>query len=302
MVNLTVSLGRLNLENPVILASGTCGYGREIAPYLDLNRVGAITVKGLSYRPFPGNPPPRLREVYAGVLNSIGLENKGVHRFIQEDLPFLSSFDTRLLVNIWGHTENEFAQVAQELDKVERVDAVELNVSCPNMERGRAIFCSDLEMLKSIVGRVRNVTQKPLIVKLGPEVKEWGETLDVLENEGADILSLTNSFPALFVDVEKEDFFFKRKFAGLSGPAIKPLALKMVYEVVHYTSLPVIGMGGIVSAYDALEFLLVGAKAVALGVANLLDPSLALSILEGIKQCLKSKGIEDLEDLIGKVK
>lgn len=302
MVNLAVSLGKLNLKNPVILASGTCGYGREISPYLDLNQVGAITVKGLSYYPFSGNPPPRLREVYAGVLNSIGLENKGVYDFIQEDLPFLSSFDTRLLVNIWGETANEFVQVAQELDRFERVDALELNVSCPNMERGGAVFCSDLEILKSIVGGVRDATRKPLIVKLGPEVKEWGKTLDILENEGADILSLTNSFPALFVDVGEMDFFFKRKFAGLSGPAIKPLALKMVYEVVNYSSLPVIGMGGIVSADDALEFLLVGAKAVALGVANFVDPASALSILEGIEQYLESKGIESLEDLIGRVK
>jgi len=302
MVNLAVSLGKLNLKNPVILASGTCGYGREISPYLDLNQVGAITVKGLSYYPFSGNPPPRLREVYAGVLNSIGLENKGVYDFIQEDLPFLSSFDTRLLVNIWGETANEFVQVAQELDRFERVDALELNVSCPNMERGGAVFCSDLEILKSIVGGVRDATRKPLIVKLGPEVKEWEKTLDILENEGADILSLTNSFPALFVDVGEMDFFFKRKFAGLSGPAIKPLALKMVYEVVNYSSLPVIGMGGIVSADDALEFLLVGAKAVALGVANFVNPASALSILEGIEQYLESKGIESLEDLIGRVK
>lgn len=302
MVNLAVSLGKLNLKNPVILASGTCGYGREISPYLDLNQVGAITVKGLSYYPFSGNPPPRLREVYAGVLNSIGLENKGVYDFIQEDLPFLSSFDTRLLVNIWGETANEFVRVAQELDRFERVDALELNVSCPNMERGGAVFCSDLEILKSIVGGVRDATRKPLIVKLGPEVKEWEKTLDILENEGADILSLTNSFPALFVDVGEMDFFFKRKFAGLSGPAIKPLALKMVYEVVNYSSLPVIGMGGIVSADDALEFLLVGAKAVALGVANFVDPASALSILEGIEQYLESKGMESLEDLIGRVK
>ncbi len=259
-------------------------------------------MKGLSYYPFSGNPPPRLREVYAGVLNSIGLENKGVYDFIQEDLPFLSSFDTRLLVNIWGETANEFVQVAQELDRFERVDALELNVSCPNIERGGAVFCSDLEILKSIVGGVRDATRKPLIVKLGPEVKEWEKTLDILENEGADILSLTNSFPALFVDVGEMDFFFKRKFAGLSGPAIKPLALKMVYEVVNYSSLPVIGMGGIVSADDALEFLLVGAKAVALGVANFVDPASALSILEGIEQYLESKGIESLEDLIGRVK
>ncbi|HPT63015.1 MAG TPA: dihydroorotate dehydrogenase [Candidatus Atribacteria bacterium] len=301
-MNLAVSLGKLNLKNPVILASGTCGYGREISPYLDLNQVGAITVKGLSYYPFSGNPPPRLREVYAGVLNSIGLENKGVYDFIQEDLPFLSSFDTRLLVNIWGETANEFVRVAQELDRFERVDALELNVSCPNMERGGAVFCSDLEILKSIVGGVRDATRKPLIVKLGPEVKEWEKTLDILENEGADILSLTNSFPALFVDVGEMDFFFKRKFAGLSGPAIKPLALKMVYEVVNYSSLPVIGMGGIVSADDALEFLLVGAKAVALGVANFVNPASALSILEGIEQYLESKGMESLEDLIGRVK
>ncbi len=188
--------------------------------------------------------------------------------------------------------------MAQELDRFERVDALELNVSCPNMERGGAVFCSDLEILKSIVGGVRDATRKPLIVKLGPEVKEWEKTLDILENEGADILSLTN-FSCSFCRCGRNGFFFKRKFAGLLGPAIKPLALKMVYEVVNYSSLPVIGIRGIVSADDALEFLLVGAKAVALGVANFVDPASALSILEGIEQYLESKGIESLEDLIG---
>lgn len=301
MVDLTVRLGSLTLKNPVILASGTCGYGREIAPYLDLNQVGALTIKGLSYHPWPGNPPPRIRETYAGVLNSIGLENKGVCQFLKEDLPFLEQLNTRILVNLWGSSEKEYLKVTRTLAKVERVDGIELNVSCPNVERGGASFSCQPEVLRRLVGKVKEVVKKPLIVKLGPQVSDWEETIKVLEEEGADIISLSNSFPAVSVDVETQNWFFPRKTAGLSGPAIKPLALKLLYDVRKLTSLPLIGMGGIIVAEDALEFILLGATAVGIGTANLICPTCALSIIQGIEEYLKKKEIPCLRSLIGKV-
>jgi dihydroorotate dehydrogenase (NAD+) catalytic subunit len=292
----------MTLKNPVVLASGTCGYGREIAPYLDLNTLGAITVKGLSLFPWEGNPPPRLFEVRAGLLNSIGLENKGVERFLQEDLPFLEALDTRVFVNIWGKTVEEYVAVARKLDAIERIDALELNVSCPNVEKGGASFLLDPEVLRELVGRVREATGKFLIVKLGPKLQDWEVTVRILEEEGAEALSVTNSFPAMVVDVERMDFVFAMKSAGLSGPAIKPLALKMVYDLVGMTELPIIGMGGIMTAEDALEFLLVGARAVGVGTANLVAPSSAADILEGIKAYLLRKDMENIEDLIGRVR
>ena len=301
-MNLSVTLGRMTLKNPVVLASGTCGYGREIAPYLDLNTLGAITVKGLSLFPWEGNPPPRLFEVRAGLLNSIGLENKGVERFLQEDLPFLEALDTRVFVNIWGKTVEEYVAVARKLDAIERIDALELNVSCPNVEKGGASFLLDPEALRELVGRVREATGKFLIVKLGPKLQDWEVTVRILEEEGAEALSVTNSFPAMVVDVERMDFVFAMKSAGLSGPAIKPLALKMVYDLVGMTELPIIGMGGIMTAEDALEFLLVGARAVGVGTANLVAPSSAMDILEGIKAYLLRKDMENIEDLIGRVR
>ncbi len=301
-MNWQVRLGRVNLENPLVLASGTCGYGRELAAYLDLNRVGALTTKSLSYEPCVGNAPPRMKEVYGGILNSIGLENKGVHRFLEDDLPFLEGLTTKIFVGVWGKTVNGYVVVVRELERVKRIDAIELNVSCPNVEKGGATFLEDGEVLRTLVAQVRSATQKPLIVKLGPQVNDWPRVISMLEEEGVDILSLTNSFPALALDVERMDFFFARKFAGLSGPAVKPLALRMVYEVVGLTKLPVIGMGGIASAEDAVEFLLVGAKAVGVGSATLVDPQAPLKILEGLQKYLLRKGIPDIQDVIGKVR
>lgn len=301
-MNLSVRLGRLTLQNPVVLASGTCGYGREMQPYLDLNALGAITVKGLSLFPWEGNPPPRIWEVRAGLLNSIGLENKGVDRFLSEDLPFLESLTTRVFVNIWGRTIDEYVAVTRKLDQVSRIDALELNLSCPNIEKGGASFVSDPRVLRKLVGRVRAATGKFLIAKLGPQVRDWETIVALLEEEGVEALSITNSFPAVVVDVERMDFVFTLKTAGLSGPAIKPLALKMVYDLVGITKLPVIGMGGITTAEDALEFLLVGARAVGIGTANLVAPSSAMQVLEGIKRYLLRKDITDIERIIGRVR
>ncbi|MGC8778228.1 MAG: dihydroorotate dehydrogenase [Candidatus Caldatribacteriaceae bacterium] len=301
-MNLATSLGRITLSNPVVLASGTCGYGREIAPFLNLNEVGALTVKSLSVFPWDGNPPPRIRETYAGLMNSIGLENKGVYRFLEEDLPFLEELATRVFVGIWGRTVEEYVAVARAIEGAPRIDALEVNVSCPNVEKGGATFLEDEAVLQRLLAEIRSVTGKFLIVKVGPQVRDWRRVVSIFEREGVEAISVTNSFPALSVDVEQMDFFFPLKFAGLSGPAIKPLALRMVYEVLQVTALPVIGMGGIVTASDALEFLLLGARAVGLGSCTLVDPSSALRVLEGLRDYLTRKRIGDINSIIGKVR
>ena len=301
-MTLQTRLGNLILSNPVILASGTAGYGREIALYLDLDRVGALTLKGLSSNHWTGNPPPRIHETYAGIMNSIGLENKGFERFLREDLQFLETFHTRIIANIWGKTPGEYHDIAGKMDALERIDAIEVNVSCPNIEQGGESFSSDCLVLCRLIGELRQIVHKPLIVKLGPNTTDLENALHFMEKEGVDILSVTNTFPALAVDIESQSFVFSRKTAGLSGPAIKPLALKLVYDVLRATRLPVIGMGGIMKAEDAIEYLLIGARAVAVGSANLVDPSIALQIIEGIEIYLKRKNMSGMDDLIGKVR
>lgn len=301
-MNLQVNLGKLTLSNPIILASGTAGYGREIAPYLDLNRLGALTLKGLSLNPWMGNPPPRIHETYAGIMNSIGLENKGFDQFVGEDLPFLEKFKTKIIANIWGKTIEEYSDIAQKMNELERIDAIEVNVSCPNLEQGGKSFSSNSHVLCRLIQVLRQKVQKPLIVKLGPNTDDLNHVLLFMEKEGVDILSMTNTFPSLAVDVENQKFIFSKKTAGLSGPAIKPLALQLVYDVIERTRLPVIGMGGIMKAEDALEYLLIGARAVALGSVNLINPSAAMEILDGIEAYLIQKNILDINELIGKVR
>jgi len=301
-MNLQVNLGKLTLSNPIILASGTAGYGREIAPYLDLNRLGALTLKGLSLNPWMGNPPPRIHETYAGIMNSIGLENKGFDQFVGEDLPFLEKFKTKIIANIWGKTIEEYSDIAQKMNELERIDAIEVNVSCPNLEQGGKSFSSNSHVLCRLIQVLRQKVQKPLIVKLGPNTDDLNQVLLFMEKEGVDILSMTNTFPSLAVDVENQRFIFSKKTAGLSGPAIKPLALQLVYDVIERTRLPVIGMGGIMKAEDALEYLLIGARAVALGSVNLINPSAAMEILDGIEAYLIQKNILDINELIGKVR
>lgn len=301
-MNLQVNLGKLTLSNPIILASGTAGYGREIAPYLDLNRLGALTLKGLSLNPWMGNPPPRIHETYAGIMNSIGLENKGFDQFVGEDLPFLEKFKTKIIANIWGKTIEEYSDIAQKMNELERIDAIEVNVSCPNLEQGGKSFSSNSHVLCRLIQVLRQKVQKPLIVKLGPNTDDLNQVLLFMEKEGVDILSMTNTFPSLAVDVENQKFIFSKKTAGLSGPAIKPLALQLVYDVIERTRLPIIGMGGIMKAEDALEYLLIGARAVALGSVNLINPSAAMEILDGIEAYLIQKNILDINELIGKVR
>lgn len=302
MVDLSVQLGDLRLRNPIVLASGTCGYGREFAEFLNLEVVGAITVKGLSLKPWQGNPPPRIHEVYAGILNSIGLENKGFENFVREDLPFFETIETPLFVNIWGKNIEEYKLLAENLDPIERVTAIELNLSCPNVEEGGISFSLQEKAFEELVGKVRNSFRRKIIAKLGPQIFNLERALQILEREGVDLVSATNSFPGIAVNVEEQSFVFARKTAGLSGPAIKPLALKLVYDIVNLTNLPVIGMGGIVCWRDALEFLLIGAKAVGLGTVNLIYPDAAWQILKGIEAYLVQKEIPCLEAIIGKLR
>ncbi|WP_369018975.1 dihydroorotate dehydrogenase [Thermatribacter velox] len=302
MVDLSVRVGDLRLKNPVVLASGTCGYGRELAKFINLKMVGAITVKGLSMEPWQGNPPPRIHEVYAGILNSIGLENKGLESFLREDLPFFETIETPLFVNIWGKNVKEYVLLARNLDAVERVTAIELNLSCPNVEKGGVSFALQEKVFEELVGRVRHSFTRKIIVKLGPQIFDLEKAIQILEREGIDFVSATNSFPGLAVNVDEQRFVFSRKVAGFSGPAIKPLALKLVYDIVSVTRLPVIGMGGIVCWRDALEFLLIGARAIGLGTVNLIYPDAAQRILKGIEEYLDQKGISSLEAIIGKVR
>ncbi|HSV30655.1 MAG TPA: dihydroorotate dehydrogenase [Atribacteraceae bacterium] len=301
-MDLTTRLGPLELRNPIVLASGTAGYGRDLAEWIDLERIGALTVKGLSLFPCPGNPPPRLHETYAGIMNSIGLENKGLHRFLAEDLPFLEGISTRVIVNIWGRTSTEYIRLAASLNRLSRVDAVEVNVSCPNIEKGGISYSADRSQLVSLVEDIRRVLDKPMIVKLGPGTAELRQSVRDLQKADVDILSLTNTFPAVAVDLKEKKTVFPRRMAGLSGPAIKPLALWLLDEVRYSCDLPIIGMGGIMRAEDAVEFLLLGARAVGVGTATLLDPRASIRILEGLQAYIRENGLHGVDDIIGKAR
>lgn len=300
-VNLAVQLGALRLQNPVLVASGTFGYGSEYADLVDLNRLGGIMVKGTTLRPRPGNPMPRMVETAAGCLNSIGLQNVGVEVFIREKLPFLRRYRCAVIVNIAGDSYEEFEQLAERLDGVEGVHALEMNISCPNQEKGGIHFGVDPEATRKVVSRVRQRTRLPLIVKLSPNVTDITVPARAAVDGGADILSLVNTFVGTAIDAKTRRFKLANITGGLSGPAIKPLALYMVWQVAQAVSVPIIGMGGIMNATDAVEFLLAGASAVAVGTANYVNPRASIEVLEGIEQYLREQGEKDVKDIVGTV-
>jgi len=300
-VNLAVQLGALRLQNPVLVASGTFGYGSEYADLVDLNRLGGIMVKGTTLRPRPGNPMPRMVETAAGCLNSIGLQNVGVEAFIREKLPFLRRYRCAVIVNIAGDSYEEFEQLAERLDGVEGVHALEMNISCPNQEKGGIHFGVDPEATRKVVSRVRQRTRLPLIVKLSPNVTDITVPARAAVDGGADILSLVNTFVGTAIDAKTRRFKLANITGGLSGPAIKPLALYMVWQVAQAVSVPIIGMGGIMNATDAVEFLLAGASAVAVGTANYVNPRASIEVLEGIEQYLREQGEKDVKDIVGTV-
>ncbi len=296
-MDLEVEIGRLKLKNPVLVASGTFGYGREYAPFLDLNILGGIVVKGISLKERSGNPPPRLVEVPCGLINAIGLENVGIERFLKEKLPFLKTIDTKIIVNIFGDSIEEYALLAEKLDN-SGVDALELNISCPNIKDG-LVFGKDKKLAAKVTKAVRNVTDLPIIVKLTPEVTDIVAIAREVINCGADGVSLINTFPAMAVDVNTRRPRLSNITGGLSGPCLKPISLKMVWDIVRTLNIPTVGIGGIFTAQDALEYLIVGAKAVQIGTANFINPKVSVEVLEGIKSYLKDNGFKDINDVIG---
>ena len=297
-MDLSVSIGSLKLKNPVMSASGTFGYGEEYAEFIDLNRLGAVVVKGLSLKPKEGNPPPRLVETPSGMLNAIGLQNIGIERFIQEKLPFLRRFNVAVIVNFFGDSLGEFASAAERLSGVQGIHALEMNISCPNKEAGWCVFGTDPRVTFQVVETVRKATPLPLIVKLSPNVTDISLTAKAAAEAGADALSLINTLTGMAIDVATRRPKLANVTGGLSGPAIKPIAVRMVYEASKAVSIPLIGMGGIMNALDAVEFLLAGATAVAVGTANFINPAATVGIVEGIESFMREKGIADIHELI----
>lgn len=300
--NLTVDIGGLKLKNPVMAASGTFGYGEEYAPYLDLNRLGAIVVKGLSLEPRSGNPPPRIMETPCGMLNAVGLQNIGVQAFIRDKLPFLRRFDLPVVANIYSESLDGFPSVARMLSDATGVHALEVNISCPNVKKGGVAFGTDPGMAGEVTRRVRDVTNLPVIVKLTPNVTDIAAIAESVEASGADALSLINTITGMSVDVERRAPHLKNITGGLSGPAIKPVALRMVWQVVNRVAIPVIGLGGILTAADALEFLIVGARAVQVGTANFVNPMAIPEIVAGIESYLERHEMAHIHELIGSLK
>ncbi len=298
---LSVEIAGLKLKNPVMTASGTFGYGEEYSEFIDLNRLGAIVVKGLSITPKQGNPTPRIVETPSGMLNAIGLQNIGVAAFIKDKLPFLRQFDTPVIVNFFGDSVDEFVRAAGALSNVEGVHALEMNISCPNKQAGWCIFGTDPRTMSEVVTAVRKSTRLPLIVKLSPNVTDIAAMAKVAEDAGADAVSLINTLTGMVIDIRRRSPVLANRIGGLSGPAVRPVAVRMVWETCKAVKIPVIGLGGIMKADDALEFLIAGARAVAVGTANFVNPLAAVQIIEGIEKFLCEEGISDINDIIGSI-
>lgn len=296
---LAVELCGMVLKNPVMTASGTFGYGDEYAPFCDLNRLGAIVVKGLSCEPRPGNPPPRIMETPCGMLNAVGLQNIGVRAFIAEKLPFLRQLNVTVIANIFGETIDEYRRVTEILTRAAGVNAIEVNISCPNVKKGGVAFGAYPDAAAAVTEMVRGETDLPVIVKLTPNVTDITEIARAVESAGADAVSLINTLTGMSVDIEQRRPHLANVTGGLSGPAVKPVALRMVWQVVRSVKIPVIGIGGIQTAADALEFLIAGAKAVQIGTANFIHPAATMEIIDGIEDYMIRHRIGCMEDLIG---
>ncbi|NQU14694.1 MAG: dihydroorotate dehydrogenase [Desulfobacteraceae bacterium] len=300
--DLQVSLGPLKLKNPVLTASGTFGYGQEFSHLVDLNRLGGIVVKGLSLKPRAGNPPPRTVETPCGMLNAIGLANMGVDAFLEERLPLLRELNTTVIANIYGHTLEEYGAVAARLRGVEGISAVEVNISCPNVEQGGMAFGTDPDISARVTERVLEKSDRPVIVKLSPNVTDIRVVARAVEKAGADGISLINTLTGMAIDIETRLPRLGNISGGLSGPAIRPVALHMVYQVVKTVNIPVIGIGGIMDYQDALEFLIAGARAVQVGTANFVNPRASLDIIEGLRGFCREQGITAIDEIIATVK
>jgi dihydroorotate dehydrogenase (NAD+) catalytic subunit len=296
---MAVAIGTLNLKNPVMTASGTFGYGEEYASYIDLNRLGAVVVKGLSLAPRAGNPPPRIMETPCGMLNAVGLQNIGVKAFIRDKLPFLRDYDLPVVANIFGESVEEYGSVAALIGRARGVHALEVNISCPNVKKGGVAFGTNPDMAAEVTRIVKASTDLPVIVKLTPNVTDIAAIAASVEAAGADAISLINTLTGMSVDIERRIPHLSNVTGGLSGPAIRPVALRMVWQVVRRVSIPVIGLGGIMTARDALEFLIVGARAVQVGTAQFVYPHACMDVLAGIEAYLERHRIDDIHDVIG---
>ena len=299
--NLSVEIAGITLKNPVMTASGTFGYGEEYSAYVDLNRLGAVVTKGLSARPRKGNPPQRIFETASGMLNAIGLENVGAEAFIKEKLPFLRKYDTKIILNIFGNTVEEYVAVAEIFNSVDGISGLEVNISCPNIKEGGINFGTDPNLTARVLTGIRNATSLPVIAKLSPNVTDITTFAKIAEDSGCNAVSLINTLVGMAVDIRTRRPVLANITGGLSGPAIKPVALKMVWQAAKAVKIPVIGIGGIMTAVDVIEFLLVGAKAVQIGTANFVNPAATIDIIEGIEGYLNNNNISDINHIIGKL-
>lgn len=300
-MNTKINLAGVELKNPVMTASGTFGSGMEYSEFVDLNKLGAVVTKGVANVPWPGNPTPRIAETYGGMINAIGLQNPGIDVFCERDIPFLKKYDTKIIVNVCGKSERDYVEVVERLAG-EPVDMLEINISCPNVKEGGIAFGQNAANIEHITKAIKNVAKQPVIMKLSPNVTDITEMAKAAEAGGADVLSLINTITGMKIDINRQTFAVANKTGGLSGPAVKPVAVRMVYQVANAVKIPIIGMGGIAMAEDALEFILAGATAVSIGTANFHNPSTTLEVIEGIEKYMVNKGVSDINDLIGIVK
>ena len=296
-----VNLAGVELKNPVMTASGTFGSGEEYSEFVDLDRLGAVVTKGVANIPWPGNPVPRIAETASGMMNAIGLQNPGIDLFCRRDIPFLKQFDTKIIVNVCGRTTEDYCEVVERLAE-EDVDMLEINISCPNVKEGGIAFGQNPKAVEEITSEVKKRARQPVIMKLSPNVTDITETARAAEAGGADVLSLINTLTGMKIDIHRRTFALANKTGGLSGPAVKPVAVRMVYQAANAVKLPIIGMGGIATAEDAIEFLLAGASAVSVGTANFYDPSATVRVAEGIEAYMKQYGFEHVSELTGLVK
>ena len=300
-MNTKVNLAGVELKNPVMEGSGTFGSGAEYGEFVDLSKLGAVVTKGVANVPWPGNPTPRIAETASGMLNAIGLQNPGIDVLIQRDIPFLKQYDTKIIVNVCGKTTEDYLEVVERLGD-QPVDLLEINISCPNVKEGGIAFGQNPKSVEEITKAVKKVAKQPIIMKLSPNVTDITEMARAADAGGADVLSLINTLTGMKIDIYKQEFALANKTGGLSGPAIKPVALRMVYQVANAVNIPIIGMGGIQSGEDAMEFILAGATAVAVGTANFNNPFATEQVAAGIESYMRQMGVEDIKDLIGKVK
>ena len=301
MTNIKVKIAGVEFKNPVTVASGTFGHGEEFADLVDINRLGAVTTKGVANIPWEGNPTPRIAEVYGGMLNAIGLQNPGVDTFIERDLKFLKEKDTKIIVNVCGRSIEDYIETVERLS-TEDVDMFEINISCPNISHGGIAFGTNVDSVSEITKQIKTHSKKPIIMKLSPNVTDITEIARAAEAAGSDALSLINTITGMKIDINKRCFAIANRTGGMSGPAIKPIALRMVYQVANAVNIPIIGMGGISGTEDAIEFILAGATMVSVGTANFINPNVGIEVAEGIEKYLENNGFNDINEIIGLVK